>query len=198
MHNHRPVISSSGGHRLAWAAQTGPTACAGQAVATLRHRDGHRRTAADALPATHHAGQPHGQPTMIKSRFDELIHAPTRLSIVSLLAATEWADFAFIPRQPGTLRLGTVQTTEHPGRGRLKLAGSRIRMARIHASAVDRWLSAWLAASRSCSGMSELVNRSNGAGQVSQSSVLQEAHQPPWSVMAKGELDLSYGHLPPM
>jgi len=33
---------------------------------------------------------------MIKPRFDELIHAPTRLSIVSLLAATEWADFAFI------------------------------------------------------------------------------------------------------
>lgn len=33
---------------------------------------------------------------MIKPRFDELIHAPTRLSIVSLLAATEWADFQFI------------------------------------------------------------------------------------------------------
>jgi DNA-binding transcriptional ArsR family regulator len=29
-------------------------------------------------------------------RFDELIHAPTRLSIVSLLAATEWADFRFL------------------------------------------------------------------------------------------------------
>jgi DNA-binding transcriptional ArsR family regulator len=33
---------------------------------------------------------------MIQPRFDELIHAPTRLSIVSLLAATEWADFKFI------------------------------------------------------------------------------------------------------
>lgn len=33
---------------------------------------------------------------MIAGRFDELIHAPTRLSIVSLLAATEWADFSFI------------------------------------------------------------------------------------------------------
>ena len=33
---------------------------------------------------------------MIKPRFDELIHAPTRLSIVSLLAATEWTDFKFI------------------------------------------------------------------------------------------------------
>jgi hypothetical protein len=30
------------------------------------------------------------------ARFDELIHAPTRLSIVSLLAASEWADFKFI------------------------------------------------------------------------------------------------------
>lgn len=33
---------------------------------------------------------------MTRPRFDELIHAPTRLSIVSLLAATEWADFRFI------------------------------------------------------------------------------------------------------
>ena len=33
---------------------------------------------------------------MIKPRFDELIHAPTRLSIMALLAATEWAAFAFI------------------------------------------------------------------------------------------------------
>jgi len=29
-------------------------------------------------------------------RFDDLIHAPTRLSIVALLAATEWAEFRFI------------------------------------------------------------------------------------------------------
>jgi DNA-binding transcriptional ArsR family regulator len=33
---------------------------------------------------------------MITPRFDELIHAPTRLAIVSLLAATEVADFKFI------------------------------------------------------------------------------------------------------
>lgn len=33
---------------------------------------------------------------MIKPRFDELIHAPTRLSIVALLAATEWAEFKFV------------------------------------------------------------------------------------------------------
>jgi DNA-binding transcriptional ArsR family regulator len=29
-------------------------------------------------------------------RFDELIHAPTRLSIVALLAAADWADFTYI------------------------------------------------------------------------------------------------------
>jgi len=33
---------------------------------------------------------------MIRPKFDELIHAPTRLSIVALIAATEWADFKFI------------------------------------------------------------------------------------------------------
>lgn len=33
---------------------------------------------------------------MTPARFDELIHAPTRLSIVSLLAASEWAEFQFI------------------------------------------------------------------------------------------------------
>jgi len=30
------------------------------------------------------------------ARFDELIHAPTRLSLVSFLAATGWADFAVL------------------------------------------------------------------------------------------------------
>ena len=33
---------------------------------------------------------------MIQPKFDELIHAPTRLSIVALLAATESAEFRFI------------------------------------------------------------------------------------------------------
>lgn len=33
---------------------------------------------------------------MTAPRFDELIHAPTRLAIVSLLAASEAADFKFI------------------------------------------------------------------------------------------------------
>lgn len=33
---------------------------------------------------------------MSELRFDELIHPSTRLAIVSLLAATDWADFAFV------------------------------------------------------------------------------------------------------
>jgi DNA-binding transcriptional ArsR family regulator len=38
---------------------------------------------------------------MTAAKFDELIHAPTRLAIVSLLAATEWADFKFIRDEVG-------------------------------------------------------------------------------------------------
>jgi DNA-binding MarR family transcriptional regulator len=33
---------------------------------------------------------------MTEPRFDELIHQSTRLSIVGLLAAADWADFAFL------------------------------------------------------------------------------------------------------
>jgi DNA-binding MarR family transcriptional regulator len=35
------------------------------------------------------------------ARFDELIHAPTRLAIVSLLAAAQWADFRYIRDELG-------------------------------------------------------------------------------------------------
>jgi DNA-binding MarR family transcriptional regulator len=35
------------------------------------------------------------------SGFDELIHPATRLSIVALLAAADWADFAFIRNELG-------------------------------------------------------------------------------------------------
>jgi hypothetical protein len=35
------------------------------------------------------------------ARFDELIHPATRLSIVALLAAADWAEFAFIRDQLG-------------------------------------------------------------------------------------------------
>ena len=33
---------------------------------------------------------------MTEARFDELIHQSTRLSLVGLLAAADWADFAFL------------------------------------------------------------------------------------------------------
>jgi DNA-binding transcriptional ArsR family regulator len=42
-----------------------------------------------------------GSGPMSAARFDELIHAPTRLAIVSLLAASEWADFKFIRDSAG-------------------------------------------------------------------------------------------------
>jgi DNA-binding transcriptional ArsR family regulator len=38
---------------------------------------------------------------MTQPRLDELIHPPTRLAIVSLLAAVEWADFKVIRDQVG-------------------------------------------------------------------------------------------------
>jgi DNA-binding MarR family transcriptional regulator len=34
--------------------------------------------------------------TMVEARFDELIHPSTRLSIVALLASTDWAEFSFV------------------------------------------------------------------------------------------------------
>src|SRR5271154_4118160 len=36
-----------------------------------------------------------------ETRFDEIIHPSTRLSIVSLLASAEWVDFAYIRDQLG-------------------------------------------------------------------------------------------------
>ena len=38
---------------------------------------------------------------MTPARFDQLIHPGTRLSIVALLAATDWAEFAFLRDQLG-------------------------------------------------------------------------------------------------
>jgi DNA-binding MarR family transcriptional regulator len=36
---------------------------------------------------------------MTQPRFDELIHPSTRLSLVALLAAADWAEFAFMREQ---------------------------------------------------------------------------------------------------
>jgi DNA-binding MarR family transcriptional regulator len=38
---------------------------------------------------------------MTTARFNDLIHAPTRLAIVSLLAASQWAEFKFIRDSAG-------------------------------------------------------------------------------------------------
>jgi DNA-binding transcriptional ArsR family regulator len=52
----------------------------------------------------------------VSARFDELIHAPTRLAIMSLLAATQWADFRFIRDELGlsdsalSKQLATLET----------------------------------------------------------------------------------------
>ena len=59
------------------------------------------------------------------ARFDELIHPATRLSIVALLAAADWADFTFIrdyfglsdsalSKQLGTLEEAGYVTIERP------------------------------------------------------------------------------------
>lgn len=37
----------------------------------------------------------------VEPRFDELIHPSTRLSIVAILASTDWADFAFVRERLG-------------------------------------------------------------------------------------------------
>jgi DNA-binding MarR family transcriptional regulator len=52
---------------------------------------------------------------MADARFDELIHPSTRLSVVALLAAADWADFAFVRDQLGlsdsalSKQLGTLE-----------------------------------------------------------------------------------------
>jgi DNA-binding MarR family transcriptional regulator len=61
--------------------------------------------------------------------FDELIHAPTRLSIVALLAATTWAEFGFVrdsiqlsdsalSKQISTLEQAGYVTVNKTGAGR--------------------------------------------------------------------------------
>jgi DNA-binding MarR family transcriptional regulator len=37
----------------------------------------------------------------VAARFDELIHPATRLSVVAILAAVDWADFAFVRDELG-------------------------------------------------------------------------------------------------
>ena len=66
------------------------------------HRGEHRRRAADPRrrPAPDGGRPPAGRSAaaapMTEPRFDEVIHPSTRLSIVALLAAADWVDFAFV------------------------------------------------------------------------------------------------------
>ena len=89
--------------------------------------------------------------------FDELIHAPTRLSIVALLAATEWADFTFVrdslelsdsalSKQVSTLEQAGYVTVRKTGAGRsrrthLKLSPVGRRAFSGHAAALQQIIS---------------------------------------------------------
>ena len=87
-------------------------------------------------------------------QFDELIHAPTRLSIVALLSAAEWADFTFVrdslglsdsalSKQVSTLEQAGYVTVRKTGAGRsrrthLKLSPAGRRAFSGHAAALQQ------------------------------------------------------------
>src|SRR5215475_202510 len=71
------------------------------------------------------------------AQFDELIHAPTRLSIVALLSAAEWADFTFVrdslglsdsalSKQVSTLEQAGYVTVRKTGAGRSRRTHLRL------------------------------------------------------------------------
>jgi DNA-binding transcriptional ArsR family regulator len=86
--------------------------------------------------------------------FDELIHAPTRLSIVALLAASQWAEFTFVrdsldmsdsalSKQISTLEEAGYVTVRKTGAGRsrrthLALSSSGRRAFSGHAAALQQ------------------------------------------------------------
>src|SRR6185369_15271615 len=130
---------------------------AGRAADGRRVRDGSAARAADDRAAA--AGGPlmSDAPKGIEPRFDELIHAPTRLSIVALLAATEWADFTFVrdslelsdsalSKQVSTLEQAGYVTVRKTGAGRsrrthLKLSPAGRRAFSGHAAALQQIIS---------------------------------------------------------
>jgi DNA-binding MarR family transcriptional regulator len=93
-------------------------------------------------------------PKGIEPRFDELIHAPTRLSIVALLAAADWADFTFVrdslslsdsalSKQISILEQAGYVTVRKTGAGRsrrthLRLSLSGRRAFSAHAAALRK------------------------------------------------------------
>jgi DNA-binding MarR family transcriptional regulator len=86
--------------------------------------------------------------------FDDLIHAPTRLSIVALLAASEWAEFTFVrdsltmsdsalSKQISTLEDAGYVTVRKTGAGRnrrthLRLSPRGRRAFSSHAAALQQ------------------------------------------------------------
>ena len=86
--------------------------------------------------------------------FDELIHAPTRLSIVALLAASQWAEFTFVrdslgmsdsalSKQISTLEEAGYVTVRKTGAGRsrrthLQLSPRGRRAFSSHAAALQQ------------------------------------------------------------
>jgi DNA-binding MarR family transcriptional regulator len=77
---------------------------------------------------------------MTEARFDELIHPSTRLSLVALLAAADWAEFAFmrdrlelsdsaLSKQLSTLEEAGYVDIERPVRDRRRRVRARLTPA---------------------------------------------------------------------
>ena len=77
---------------------------------------------------------------MTEARFDELIHPSTRLSIVALLAAADWAEFSFVrdrlelsdsalSKQLSTLEEAGYVDIERPVRDRRRRVRARLTPA---------------------------------------------------------------------
>lgn len=77
---------------------------------------------------------------MSAARFDELIHPSTRLTLVALLAATDWAEFAFLrdelelsdsalSKQLSTLEEAGYVDIERPVRDRRRRVRARLTAA---------------------------------------------------------------------
>ena len=77
---------------------------------------------------------------MTAARFDELIHPSTRLSLVALLAAADWAEFAFLrdqldlsdsalSKQLSTLEDAGYVSIERPLRDRRRRVRARLTAA---------------------------------------------------------------------
>ena len=95
---------------------------------------------------------------MTTAKFDELIHQSTRLSIVGLLAAADWADFAFLREELGlsdsalSKQLSTLEDagyvlierplSEHRRRVRARLTSDGMTAFQAHVAALRQILEA--------------------------------------------------------